>query len=134
MKNESDLMRKKVRKKIFAIIGISYLTILLFFSGCKKAQEFEITGNWIFSRSFDNIELFLDDTVIEFLGSEFSGTVNIPETGNFGTYSVSVSNEVSFNLNNGDATYTGTWTALNQISGTFYWNEKGDSGTWSATR
>lgn len=123
-----------MRNKIANIIGIIYITLILLFSGCKKVQKYDITGNWIFSRSFDTIELFIKDTVIEFIGSEFSGTVNIPETGNIGTYSVSVSNEINFNLNIGDATYAGTWTGENQIGGTFYWKEKGDSGTWSATR
>ena len=123
-----------MKKKITTATNILFITILLFFSGCKKVQKFEITGNWVISRSFDHLELAFKDLVIEFVGSDFSGSVYIPETDNFGAYSVSISNEINFNLNNGDATYTGTWTALNQIGGTFYWNEKGDSGTWSATR
>lgn len=128
------MKKESIAIKSVIIICIIYITILVFSSSCVKAKKYDITGTWIFSRSFDNIEVFLDDTSIEFIGSDFSGTVTVPATNNFGTYDVSISNDINFTLNNRDATYTGTWTDENNIGGTFYWNEKGDSGTWSAAR
>jgi hypothetical protein len=104
----------------------------LFSSGCKKADKFDITGSWIFSRSFDNLEIFIDDMEIVFTGDEFYGTVTLPANLNTGTYTVGVSNDIDFTLDNGSAIYTGAISGSNNMGGTFEW--KGDTGAWSAAR
>ena len=114
------------------IICISIITILALSPGCKKAEKFAIEGSWTFSRSFDNLEIYIDDVEIYFTGNEFRGEIHIPLGTYAGSYNVDVSNEIDFKLENGEAAYTGTIVNRNYMEGTYEW--KGDTGTWSATR
>lgn len=121
-----------MKKKLISVICIIVITILVLSPGCKKAEKFDIEGIWTFSRSFDNLEIYINDVEIQFFGSAFRGEIYIPAGTYAGTYNVSISNEIDFKSENGAAVYTGTIVNNNYMGGTFEW--KGDTGTWSATR
>lgn len=121
-------------KKISIVFFMLLFCSLFFISGCKTAEDlFDIRGTW-------NVTLvYTDGYTISgtwtFSGTETSGTYIDMVWGGSGVYTVT-NNSVSIFIDWGSnsATYTGTATDDNNMSGTFSEAAGWAGSTWSAFR
>lgn len=127
-------------KKLITIVFLGFCLLgMVFLSGCKSEDVFNINGRWTLSLNYTGWGTFVG--FITFTGSETSGTLSadfstsdwVPGTG---TYTVTGTN-VNFTVNwtaVSNSTYcNGTSTGDNAMNGTFTEIDP-YSGTWTATR
>ena len=106
------------------ILSIVIVFCVLMNPGCKKTDDYDITGIW----NITIIALELDRTLsITFTGSKASGTITLYERN--GEYSVN-GDSVTFRISYWDR----EWGSVNEIYSGKFDDEKTETGTWQAVR
>jgi hypothetical protein len=128
-----------MKKSLLLILVIIATLGLLTLSGCKKNDDYDITGTWYLTLDFGD---YTANETYTFVGNDRSGDV-LWEGQALGTYSV-VGESVSFTVEyiNQDDEYTvevynGSFDNDRQMSGSFTITIEGlgsASGTWWADR
>lgn len=128
-----------MKKHLSIFFSIFCLLGLLFFSGCKTTETFNINGTWTLILTYSGWGTYVG--TITFSGSETSGITIADFSGEGwvpgnGTYTVTDTN-VTFSINwtavSNTTNCTGTAPSDNSMNGSFTETEP-YSGTWAATR
>lgn len=119
-----------MKKKLMILLIATLFITMIFSTGCKK--KFDINGMWTVNVTWFN-PTFDGSYTITFTGDKASGTF-IANTST-GTYTVNDKNVSWVFMDSGTmiATYTGTSTDDNTMSGTMF-NNSGRNGSWAAVR